>query len=100
MARWSRKVLGSVVTTKTGTNPVIKMNDDVVLKKGEYLNLENKTFQLEKLQDGVTAGRVNESLRQEILSGINKIPWKTKGTNGEEDTGFVLFQVVKVTKNE
>lgn len=99
MAKWQRKVLGSIMKPKVAGEPnYIKISEDIVLKKGDYLNLENEAFQLANLKEGVEAKRVGAELESKIRETINKTPFVRK--NGDETTGFVLFQIVKITKND
>lgn len=59
----AKKVIkvGSITTGKDGKSMYIKVDGDVTLSKGQYLNLENEKTQLAKLDYAVAQGWVKES---------------------------------------
>lgn len=76
-----RITLGSIVKGKDGKPPYIKVNKDAVLKSGQYLNLENKQYQLDSLSKAVAEGKVKEETAEQVKERIEKMP------------DFVLFEV-------
>lgn len=83
MAKQKRVIVGSIVKNKDSSKPdYIKMDKDVVLKKGQYLNLESKKFQIEKLEAAGQAGKLSEDLVEKMKANLEKIP------------DFVRFQIV------
>ena len=83
MAKQKRVIVGSIIKNKDNTKPdYIKMDKDVVLKKGQYLNLESKKLQIEKLEAAGKAGKLSEDLVEKMKANLEKIP------------DFVRFQIV------
>jgi hypothetical protein len=91
MATWNRRQIGSVVKKSEDKQRFasvkefsVKITEDINLKAGEYLNLENKAFKLASLE----AGREKMSLEnyEKALERINKMP------------DYVFFEIVKITK--
>jgi len=83
MAKQKRVIVGSIIKNKDSSKPdYIKMDKDVVLKKGQYLNLESKKLQIEKLQAAGAAGKLSEDLVEKMKANLEKIP------------DFVRFQIV------
>jgi hypothetical protein len=83
-----RKVFGSVLKSKDATQPdYIKITEDIVLKKGDILNLESKKSQLASLEKNVENGKLSGDLADKIRGNIEKMP------------DFVRFNIVKVTKD-
>lgn len=83
MAKQKRVIVGSIIKNKDNTKPdYIKMDKDVVLKKGQYLNLESKKLQIEKLEAAGKAGKLSEDLVEKMRANLEKIP------------DFVRFQIV------
>ena len=86
--KYSRTVVGSIVKSKDTTKPdYVTVANDIVLKKGQYLNLESKTFQLSGIDKAVADGKMSAEIGTAAKERINKIP------------DFVRFQIVQVTKN-
>lgn len=89
MAKWSRKIVGSIVKDKDPTKPdYVKINEDIVLKKGQCLNLESKKSQIASIGEAVKAGRMTSETAAAILENVNKMP------------EFVRFNIVRITKEE
>lgn len=75
MAKTKRSVVGSVCKSKDSGKPdYIKIRDEMSLKKGQILRLESKKFQLDSLQNAVTAGKLSGDLSEKIKERIEKIP--------------------------
>jgi uncharacterized Zn finger protein len=85
---YKRIQVGSVLKSKDSSQPdYIKIENDVVLKKGDILNLESKKSKLAQLEKNVEAGKLSEETAAKIREGIEKTP------------DFVRFSIVKVTKD-
>lgn len=103
MANWKRNQIGKI-TKKTedrqrfkdvldGNGKVIKkgvpeftlkIDQDITLKAGSYLNLENKAFKLASLES--FKEKMSEENYEKALERINKMP------------DFVFFEVLQVEK--
>lgn len=88
MAKYKRTNVGSVVKGKDGKPDYIKISRDVVLKQGDYLNLESKALQTKNVEDAVASGRMSAETAESIMSKVNEIP------------EFVRFQIVKIEKQD
>ena len=94
MAKWTRKVLGSVVKSKDPTKSnYIKMSlkhigGSITLTDGQYINVESKKFQLDQLALGIKEGRLTEELSMKLRERIEKMP------------EFVLGDLVLLEKGE
>lgn len=85
---YRRKQIGAVLKSKDPTQPdYIKINEDVVLKKGDILNLESKKSKLASLEKNIENGKLSGDLADKIREGIEKMP------------DFIRFEIVKVTKD-
>lgn len=89
MAKAKRSVVGSVCKSKDSGKPdYIKVRDDMSLRKGQILRLESKKYQLDSLQNAVTAGKLSSELGEKIRERIEKIP------------DWVRFEIVAVESTE
>lgn len=89
MAKSSRTVIGSICKSKDAAKPdYIKINEDVSLKKGDFLNLESKAYKLKNLDEAVSAGRLQADAAERIRKNIE-----------EFHKDWVRFDIVKVEKN-
>lgn len=79
------RTIGSVCKRKDGNGTHIKISEDVTLKKGEYINLESKVKQLEKLDKAQGEGKISEENAEKARERINKIP------------DFVMFELIRKT---
>ena len=93
MAKWSRRQIGSVVKKQEDKQKYpdvkefsIKITEDITLRAGEYLNLENKAFKLRSLQDA--KDKMSEEAFEKAMERVEKMP------------DFVFFEIVKVSKTE
>lgn len=85
---YKRKQIGAVLKSKDPAQPdYIKINEDVVLKKGDILNLESKKSKLASLEKNIENGKLSGDLADKIREGIEKMP------------EFIRFEIVKVTKD-
>lgn len=87
----ARKTVGSVTKTKDGRN-VIKISQDVSLKSGQYLNLENEASALARVDYMLQNSIIDEAAAEKARAAIAKTPY-VRDVNGKKE-GFVLFQVV------
>ncbi len=79
-----RQVIGSVVKSKeAGSQDYIKLKET-----GEYLQLESKAYQLQKLEESLLNGKITPEYAATKRESINKIP------------DFVRFEIVKYNKSE
>lgn len=93
----ARRQVGSVMKKSedklkyTGTNgkPLpefyIKITEDVNLKKGDFINLENKALKLASLE--ANKGKMSEEVYNSAMERIEKMP------------DFVSFELIRVTKD-
>lgn len=91
MSKWSRQQIGKIVKKSEDKQRFpdvkefsLKIEQDITLKAGTYLNLENKAFKLASLE--ANKGKMSEENYEKALERINKHP------------DFVFFEVVKVSK--
>lgn len=88
-----RRVVGSVLKAKEKGKPsYIKMNEDVVLKKGQYVNLENEASEIAGIKAAVAAGKLTEDYMEEAIEKATE-RWN-KEVNGTKVKDFVLFNLV------
>lgn len=87
-SKWKRTVIGSIVKGKDGKPDYLKVSKDVVLKEGDYLNLESKSAQLKSLDEAEANGKLGGDMLQNIRDTVNKMP------------DFVRFHVVRLEKQE
>ena len=78
MAKWDRKEIGHIAAPKIEGDPCyIKITEDIVLKKGDYINLETMQYRLEQLDKRVEAGYVSAEDAEVKRENIKKMPtWK------------------------
>lgn len=89
MAKYKRTVVGSVVKAKEkGKADYIKVSADVVLTKGQFLNLESKQFQKESLEAAIASGKLKAEFADKARERVEAIP------------DFVRFQIVAVQKED
>lgn len=88
MAGYKRKEIGAVLKSKDASQPdYIKINEDIVLKKGDTLSLESKKSRLAGLEKNVENGKLSGEVADKIRENIEKMP------------DFIRFNIVKVTKD-
>jgi hypothetical protein len=91
MATWNRKQIGKIVKKSEDKQRFgdvkefsLKIEQDITLKAGTYLNLENKAFKLASLE--ANKEKMSEENYEKALERINKMP------------DFVFFEVVQISK--
>jgi hypothetical protein len=67
MAKKKRLVVGSIWKGRDGKPDYIKINNDVVLTKGQFVNLESKAQKIKSLEDAIQAGRLSGDGAQKML---------------------------------
>lgn len=88
---WNRQQVGKI-TKKTKDKQrfenvpefSLKIDQDITLKAGSYLNLENKAFKLASLE--ANKEKMSEENYEKALERINKMP------------DFVFFEVISLKK--
>lgn len=86
------RTIGSIVKSKkAGENDYIKITEDVVLKKGDFLSLETKESRLSSVQRALENGKLSEEIATKIIEKTEKTPWLDKA---KPDT-FVRFEITK-----
>lgn len=86
MAKYRRTNVGSIVKGKDGGADYIKISKDIMLKQGDFLNLESKAQQLKSVQEAVSNGKLSGEVAETIMENIEKIP------------DFVRFSIVRIEK--
>lgn len=88
---WDRQQIGKIVKKSDdklrypGVKEFsLKIDQDITLKAGTYLNLENKAYKIASLE--ANRDKMNPENYEKALERINKMP------------DFVFFEVIKLTK--
>lgn len=91
MAKWNRQQIGKIVKKSDdklrypGVKEFsLKIDQDITLKAGTYLNLENKAYKLASLE--ASKDKMSEENYDKAIERINKMP------------DFVFFEVISLTK--
>ena len=91
MAKWNRTQIGKIVKKSEDKQRYpdvkefsLKIEQDITLKAGTYLNLENKAYKLKSLE--TARDKMSEENYEKALERINKMP------------DFVFFEVLKLEK--
>lgn len=91
MASWNRQQIGKIVKKSEDKQRFpevkefsLKIEQDITLKAGSYLNLENKAFKLASLE--ANKQKMSEDNYEKALERINKMP------------DFVFFEVISLKK--
>jgi hypothetical protein len=69
-----RKTIGSVIKGQNGKPDYIKISNDVVLSKGQYVNLESKAGKIKGIKEAVDAGKLSPDTGAKMLESAEKIP--------------------------
>lgn len=77
--------VGSIMKGKENKGDYIKIEEDVVLKKGDFLNLESKASQIASLTKAIEDGKLSQEVGEKMLANVEKIP------------DFVRFRITKST---
>jgi hypothetical protein len=93
MAKWNRQQIGKIVKKSDdklrypGVKEFsLKIEQDITLKAGTYINLENKAYKLASLE--ASKEKMSEENYEKALERINKMP------------DFVMFEVIKLDKEQ
>lgn len=91
MAKWNRAQIGKIVKKSEDRQRFpdvkefsLKIDQDITLKAGSYLNLENKAFKLASLE--ANKDKMSEENYEKAVERINKMP------------EWVFFEVVHLEK--
>jgi hypothetical protein len=74
MAKKKRLTVGSIWKGREGKPDYIKIDNDVVLTKGQFVNLETKAQKIKSLKDAIEAGRLSGEGAQKMLERAEKMP--------------------------
>lgn len=77
--------VGAIIKGRDGKADYIKVNEDVVLKKGEYLNLESKASQIASITAAIENGKLSSEVGEKMLANVEKTP------------EFIRFNITKST---
>lgn len=99
-----RTIIGNVTQSQDGKSFFIKVNDNIELKKGDYLNLENEKSQLSGVDYALAQGWIKdeneaEKRREQIKSFWND-PVKTKDGKEFVRSKTTKYQVVVSKETE
>ena len=85
---YKRLKIGSVLKSKDVSQPdYIKIDVDVVLKKGDSLSLESKKSKLASIEKAVENNKLSEEVAEKMRGFAEKIP------------DFVRFEIVQITRD-
>lgn len=83
MSKPKRIIMGQILKGKDGKGDYIKVDADVTLKKGEFLELENASTIRKKADDLEATGKIDEDFANKLRESADKIP------------SFVRFRIIK-----
>lgn len=93
MSKWNRVQIGKIVKKSDdklrypGVKEFsLKIEQDITLKAGQYLNLENKAYKLASLE--ASREKMSEENYNKAVERIGKMP------------DYVFFEVIKLDKSE
>lgn len=69
-----RVKIGAIIKGKDGKADYIKVDNDVQLRRGMYINMESKKQQIESLSKAVQEGKLSAELGEKLLASAEKIP--------------------------
>lgn len=72
-----RTIVGDMLKAKEGAKsnaPYIKVSQDVVLKKGDIISVESKTYQLSSLEAAAKAGKITPEYFEKRKAEIERTP--------------------------
>lgn len=108
MAKWNKSTIGTVVqgkvdpTTGVKKPSYIQLSQDVVLKKGSYLNLENEKIQLSGIKDALANNKMSKEVADAAIERTEKY-WneviETK-SGAVKRKDMVLFNIVRIEKQD
>ncbi len=82
----TRLTVGSLLKGKDGKSDYIKIDADIVLKQGEFLEFETTKSMMAKADELESKGKISPETAEKIREQANKIP------------SFVRGRLVKVSK--
>jgi hypothetical protein len=78
-----RTIVGQILKGKEGKGDYIKIDSDVTLTKGEFLELESASTIRKRADELVANGKIDEEFAEKLRESADKIP------------SFVRFRIVK-----
>lgn len=75
--------VGAIIKGKDGKPDYIKVNEDVILKKGEFLNLESQASKIASLNAAIENGKLSAEVGQKLIENAEKMP------------SFIRFEITK-----
>ena len=78
-----RKIVAQILKGKDGKGDYIKVDQDVSLKAGEFLELESSASIRKRADELLASGKIDEEFADKLREQADKIP------------SFVRFRVVK-----
>lgn len=66
--------VGQVMKNKDGTGFYVKFNQDLVIKKGECMNLEDPKMAIKRLKKMIEDGKIDEDKANYIIEKLEKTP--------------------------
>jgi hypothetical protein len=88
MSKPKRLKVGTILKGKDGKPDYIKVDNDVTLKKGEFLELESAKTMLAKADELENLGKITPEIADKIRERAEKIP------------SFVRFEITLVRKED
>jgi len=77
--------VGAIFKGKEGKPDYIKVNEDITLKKGEFLNLESKATKIASLTAAIESGKLSPEVGEKMLEAANNMK------------DFIRFEITKST---
>lgn len=77
--------VGAIYKGKENKGDYIKIEEDITLKKGEFLNLESKASQIASLTKAIEEGKLSPEVGEKMLANAEKMP------------EFIRFRITKST---
>lgn len=77
-----RRVIGSIVKGKDGKPDYIKIREDVTLRSGQFLNLENKASKIAGIRRALEMDKLSQEVAEKMLAQAEQLP------------EFVRFEIV------
>ena len=78
-----RTIVGQILKGKDGKSDYIKVDADITLTKGEFLELENASTIRRRAEELLEQGKIDEKFADVLRESADKIP------------SFVRFRIIK-----
>lgn len=69
-----RVQVGSIIKGQDGKPDYIKINNDVVLTKGQYINMENKAQKIAGIKFAISKNKLSDEKGNEMIEKAEKMP--------------------------